>query len=233
MSRSTNIPATARDAAHGKPVTRDGDDRSGEERGRVERTQGHADADADSDHRPGARSRRSDRDTATDARAAVGAASSNSSRCGCSRIRLKHASAVQLAPVLTNLFSGFSGRRGHGRRTRRSPERQRRIQRRRRSIPASRRATSRLATRRRTFNAPFGGRGGQRRRAVAAAIRGVQVPVSWRTLSARGGSLSNQAGDIRIIAEESTNSLLIRATESDWRSCSRSFRASICVRCRC
>jgi len=33
---------------------------------------------------------------------------------------------------------------------------------------------------------------------------------------AASGALSSQAGDIRIIAEESSNSLLVRATDSDW-----------------
>ena len=35
-------------------------------------------------------------------------------------------------------------------------------------------------------------------------------------LQSASGALSSQAGDIRIIAEESSNSLLVRATDSDW-----------------
>ena len=52
---------------------------------------------------------------AADPRAATAAAEPGSSRCGSSRIGCKHASAVQLAPVLTNLFSGFVGNRRGGR----------------------------------------------------------------------------------------------------------------------
>jgi general secretion pathway protein D len=51
---------------------------------------------------------------------------------------------------------------------------------------------------------PGGGRGN----AIANAISSI--------FQATSGSLSNQASEIRIIAEESSNSLLVRATDSDW-----------------
>jgi len=50
--------------------------------------------------------------------------------------------------------------------------------------------------------------GGGRGNAIANAISSI--------FQATSGSLSNQAGEIRIIAEESSNSLLVRATDSDW-----------------
>ena len=52
---------------------------------------------------------------------------------------------------------------------------------------------------------------------MVAAIPVCRCSASWRTPSSRRADRSpSQSGDIRIIAEESTNSLLIRATESDF-----------------
>jgi general secretion pathway protein D len=71
---------------------------------------------------------------------------------------------------------------------------------------------------------PLGGRGGAGRGANAnpnaqadAANTARQAITNALNNALQGGSgLSSQAGDIRIIAEESSNSLLIRATDSDW-----------------
>ena len=118
--------------------------------------------------------------------------------------RLKHASAVQLAPVLTNLFAGFNGVRlggttvfpngNGGFTTINTPTN---------GPPGN------ITTGATTIVPPFtqnGGRGGGRGGANQAATVFQQL----------GGALSGQAGDIRIIAEESSNSLLIRATDADY-----------------
>jgi type II secretory pathway component GspD/PulD (secretin) len=126
--------------------------------------------------------------------------------------RLRHASAVQLAPVLTNLFAGFSGngavRAANGTTI----------------VPNGNGGIS-------VFNAPPGniavpngnnnGRGGFGRgnfgnnNNQANQATAIQSAIT-SAFAAANGALSSQAGDIRIIAEESTNSLLVRATESDW-----------------
>jgi type II secretion system protein D len=142
--------------------------------------------------------------------------------------RLRHASAVQLAPVLTNLFSGLTttftaGGRGGAF-----------------TVPNANGGFTTIQTgppgNIQTFpqqqNGPGGGRGQGRggqavadRAAVAAEqAAGIQSgrggnPIANALNSifqATTGSLSNQAGEIRIIAEETSNSLLVRATDSDW-----------------
>jgi general secretion pathway protein D len=143
--------------------------------------------------------------------------------------RLRHASAVQLAPVLTNLFSGltsgFGATAGRGTFT----------------VPNANGGFTTIQTgppgNIQTFpqqqNGPGGGRGAGRggnqatvadRAAAAeqAAVanqggRGNAIANAINSIfQATTGSLSNQAGEIRIIAEESSNSLLVRATDSDW-----------------
>jgi general secretion pathway protein D len=140
--------------------------------------------------------------------------------------RLRHASAVQLAPVLTNLFSGLTtqfgnnaGRAGF-------------------TIPNGNGGFTTIQTgppgNIQTFpngvqqngGAGRGGRGGQaaqnqaaQEAAAVAAQGGRGNPITNAINSifqATSGSLSNQAGEIRIIAEESSNSLLVRATDADW-----------------
>ncbi|HTJ21440.1 MAG TPA: secretin N-terminal domain-containing protein, partial [Gemmatimonadaceae bacterium] len=149
--------------------------------------------------------------------------------------RLKHASAVQLAPVLTNLFSGFTGGlsgrstttvipNGRGGFTTITP-------------PTVSGPPGNITT----IPTPFGGaagggggggggagRAGAARAAAAAAEAartGEVAAVGGNPIIANAitnafqqitGALSSQAGDIRIIAEESSNSLLVRATEGDW-----------------
>ena len=137
--------------------------------------------------------------------------------------RLKHASAVQLAPVLTNLFSGlttsFGGRtntvtipNGSGGFTTITTP----------TVPPGN-VTSGITTIPAPFSAaPGGGRGGARPNAPnAAAVEGAAARDRIATalgnaLQQATGGLSGQSGDIRIIAEESSNSLLVRATEPDW-----------------
>ena len=141
--------------------------------------------------------------------------------------RLRHASAVQLAPVLTNLFSGltssFTNTGGRGTFT----------------VPNANGGFTTIQTgppgNIQTFpqqqNAPGGGRGagrggGQANQAAQEAAAAAQAQQGGRgnaianainsIFQATSGSLSNQAGEIRIIAEESSNSLLVRATDSDW-----------------
>jgi type II secretory pathway component GspD/PulD (secretin) len=120
--------------------------------------------------------------------------------------RLKHASAVQLAPVLMNLLLGSGttvGGRGNNNNA---------------NIPngvtifgnpnnagggnAGRGGIG-------AGNAGNAGRGG-----IAAAPN--QNAIQQALLQAFGGALSPQSADMRIVAEESSNSLLIRATADDW-----------------
>jgi type II secretory pathway component GspD/PulD (secretin) len=137
-------------------------------------------------------------------------------------VRLRHASAVQLAPVIMNLFSGFSGVggvRGAGNTTilpngtggfniiggggLATPN----------APPGNIQVNPGAVT---NIQPPFGnnnnaGRGGGRGGNVGQLQ---QLANAFQQVT---GSLSNQAGDIRIIAEETSNSLLVRATESDFR----------------
>ena len=141
--------------------------------------------------------------------------------------RLRHASAVQLAPVLTNLFSGLTGNFGFPNNGRVGTV----------TVPNANGGFTTIQTgppgNIQTFpqqqnNAGRGGagRGGQANPAsqvasdqgiVAGAGRGNAIANAISSIfQATSGSLSNQAGEIRIIAEESSNSLLVRATDSDW-----------------
>ncbi|HWJ13930.1 MAG TPA: secretin N-terminal domain-containing protein [Gemmatimonadaceae bacterium] len=141
--------------------------------------------------------------------------------------RLRHASAVQLAPVLTNLFSGLTGNFGFPNNGRGGTV----------TVPNANGGFTTIQTgppgNIQTFpqqqnNAGRGGagRGGQANPAsqvasdqgiVAGGGRGNAIANAISSIfQATSGSLSNQAGEIRIIAEESSNSLLVRATDSDW-----------------
>ncbi|HEY4217925.1 MAG TPA: secretin N-terminal domain-containing protein [Gemmatimonadaceae bacterium] len=128
--------------------------------------------------------------------------------------RLKHASAVQLAPVLTNLFAGYQGQNtritipnGNGGFTVLNSTAA--------NGPVG--AAAGGAPGVTNIPAPFGGgggggggRGGGRGGGAAAQAAQVQA------LAAVSGALSAQTADIRIIAEASSNSLLIRATDADY-----------------
>jgi general secretion pathway protein D len=136
--------------------------------------------------------------------------------------RLKHASAVQLAPVLTNLFSGanFNSVRTLGGTT---------------VIPNGNGGFTTITTP--TPNGPPGnittniptpfggnaggvgnpGRGGNAGgNAGNGPGRGNAANQLSNAFNQIAGALSGQSGDIRIIPEESSNSLLIRATDSDF-----------------
>jgi len=137
--------------------------------------------------------------------------------------RLKHASAVQLAPTLTNLFTGGAGGQagsfrggtttiipnGNGGFTtlQTGPPN---------NITAGVAGNTTIPT---PFNPGRGGRGNQGNvgNAQIDGARGAniaqQLSQAFQQIS---GALSNQSAEIRIIPEESTNSLLIRATDSDW-----------------
>jgi type II secretory pathway component GspD/PulD (secretin) len=134
--------------------------------------------------------------------------------------RLRHASAVQLAPVLSNLFTGYNASFGGRGNTV--------------TIPNANGGFTTFSTPPNNIATPIavpggagrGGRGGN----VGAAGGGIggnnpgnagiannAVANALATaLQSASGALSSQAGDIRIIAEESSNSLLVRATDSDW-----------------
>jgi general secretion pathway protein D len=143
--------------------------------------------------------------------------------------RLRHASAVQLAPVLTSLFSGLTTglTTTSGRGTFTVPNANGGFTTIQTSPPGN------IQTFPQQQNAPGGGRGPGRgnqgtaadratveaeRAAVANVGRGGNPLANAlnNLFQATSGSLSNQAGEIRIIAEESSNSLLVRATDSDW-----------------
>jgi type II secretory pathway component GspD/PulD (secretin) len=130
--------------------------------------------------------------------------------------RLHHASAVQLAPVLTNLFqggvSGFNVGRGNttvipngngGFTTITTPTPPNNIT----TIPPAIQG-----------GAGRGGRGGNAGGGGGLGNNPGNVQNAIANAFAQAtGALSNQSGDIRIIAEESSNSLLVRATDSDWQ----------------
>ncbi|HEV8499792.1 MAG TPA: secretin N-terminal domain-containing protein, partial [Gemmatimonadaceae bacterium] len=131
--------------------------------------------------------------------------------------RLKHASAVQLAPVLTNLFSGLSGNFGGGRGTTIIPNANGGFQ---VFTPATPDRPPGNIT---TIQTPFAGnagrgnagRGGAGNPNAAGGIGNVVTNALGNALAQAAG-LSSQSGDIRIIAEETSNSLLVRATDADW-----------------
>jgi len=132
-------------------------------------------------------------------------------------LRLKHASAVQLAPVLSTLFSGGGGY-SVGANTGRGNV-----------VPNGRGGfdviggfTTTTPPGNVTTITPPGaqpnagvnaGRGGAGR-GNAAALAEQVVAAQLRQVT---GALSAQSAEIRIIAEESSNSLLIRATEPDFQ----------------
>ncbi len=123
--------------------------------------------------------------------------------------RLHHASAVQLAPVLTNLFTGANTTfratipNGPGGITVINGV----------TPPGNAVPPGNITTIPNPIPpTPTGGRGGFN---PGGGGRGNQAAAIQNAIQAAGG-LSSQAGDIRIIAEESSNSLLVRATESDW-----------------
>jgi type II secretory pathway component GspD/PulD (secretin) len=127
--------------------------------------------------------------------------------------RLKHASAVQLAPVLTNLFSGLAGNFG-GRGTTIIPNANGGFQVFTPNNAGAAGPPGNITTIQTPFaanggrgNAGRGGGGGNVGGGVANAINNALV---------QAGGLSSQSGDIRIIAEETSNSLLVRATDADW-----------------
>jgi len=131
--------------------------------------------------------------------------------------RLKHASAVQLAPVLTNLFSGLTGNFGGGRGTTIIPNANGGFQ---VFTPATPDRPPGNIT---TIQTPFAGnagrgnagRGGAGNPNAAGGIGNVVTNALGNALAQAAG-LSSQSGDIRIIAEETSNSLLVRATDADW-----------------
>lgn len=123
--------------------------------------------------------------------------------------RLKHASAVQLAPVLTNLFAGLATNFG-GRGTTIIPNANGGFQVFTPANPAGG-PPGNITTIQTPFAVnPGAGRGGNAGRGGAGAANAVNAAL------AQAAGLSGQSGDIRIIAEETSNSLLVRATDADW-----------------
>jgi len=134
--------------------------------------------------------------------------------------RLKHASAVQLAPVLTNLFSGLTGNFGGGRGTTIIPNANGGFQVFTPATPGG--PPGNITTIQTPFagnagrgNAGRGGGGGAGNPNAGGAV-GNAVTNALGNALAQAAGLSSQSGDIRIIAEETSNSLLVRATDADW-----------------
>ncbi|HMA23747.1 MAG TPA: hypothetical protein VKP00_07125, partial [Gemmatimonadaceae bacterium] len=130
--------------------------------------------------------------------------------------RLKHASAVQLAPVLTNLFSGLATNFG-GRATTIIPNAGGGFQVFTPANPAGGPPGNITSIQPPFAVNPGAGRGGAGRGAAGAAgaagnpnVAG-NVATAINSALAQAVGLSGQSGDIRIIAEESSNSLLVRA----------------------
>jgi general secretion pathway protein D len=117
-------------------------------------------------------------------------------------VRLKHASAVQLAPVLQGLFSGIT----------------------RQPTAAQIAAQNPLAA---IFGGLAGNGRGQAAQEAAAVAAAQQQQQQQQQGPGRGGrgnqqnaqqlALSASAADVRIQAEESSNSLLIRSTAADFQ----------------
>jgi type II secretory pathway component GspD/PulD (secretin) len=129
--------------------------------------------------------------------------------------RLRHASAVQLAPVLTNLFSGASASFGGGRGQTVLPNPNGGftvIGGNNNNNPAQPPGNITQIT------PPFAGRGAGRGGGGGGGGGGGagQIATALQNALQAASGLSAQSGDIRIIAEETSNSLLVRATESDW-----------------
>ncbi len=131
--------------------------------------------------------------------------------------RLKHASATQLAPVLMSLFSGATTNTGRGGvQTVNTPNGITTI-----FTPQQAGAAGGGAA---------GGRGGQGGNAAGGNAQGALGNIlgggrgggaaqqALQNLSnlLGGGGLSSSAADVRIVGEESSNSLLVRATATDW-----------------
>ncbi|MGH9886922.1 MAG: type II secretion system protein GspD, partial [bacterium] len=137
-------------------------------------------------------------------------------------IRLKHASAVQLAPVLSNLFSGYGGgntftNTGRGTTIVPNPNGGFNVIGGQIQSPAQPPGNIQTNPSVSNIQTPFGGRGGQGggRGAANNAAAEALASVAQR-LQGLTGSLS-QGSEIRIIPEESSNSLLVRATAPDFQ----------------
>jgi len=129
--------------------------------------------------------------------------------------RLRHASAVQLAPVLTNLFSGASPAFGGGRGQTVIPNANGGFT----VIGSNNNNPGQPPGNISTITPPFAGRGAGRGGGGGGGGgggAGGQIATALQNALQAASGLSAQSGDIRIIAEETSNSLLIRATESDW-----------------
>jgi type II secretory pathway component GspD/PulD (secretin) len=131
--------------------------------------------------------------------------------------RLKHANAVQLAPVLTNLFSGFSSTAAGRAGTVTFPNGNGGFTTINTGVPTPAGQTN--------IAPPFvnnnnngrgGGRGGNGGNAGGGNPVGIAGLGGLAQLLGGTGALSSQAGDIRIIAEPGSNTLLVRATDADW-----------------
>ncbi|HEU4628953.1 MAG TPA: secretin N-terminal domain-containing protein [Gemmatimonadaceae bacterium] len=148
--------------------------------------------------------------------------------------RLKHASATEVAPVLMSLFSGIPIVRNAQANTPRSPavfQLPPRVQQRGgQQEPPSRavRATPRGAVILQPGGEPVMVGGGvdipddvpdevrARMEQTLARMQQALGNAQQRQQPGNGLTLSNSAGEIRIVAEPSSNSLLVRATPQDW-----------------
>src|SRR6185503_19815340 len=135
--------------------------------------------------------------------------------------RLHHASAVQLAPVLTSLFIGASTTfptraafpNGNGGFTTITTPGNINV-----IPPAIQGNVGRGARGGIVGNGGGLGNGNNGNNGINGNNPNAQIQNALVNAFAQAsGALSSQSGDIRIIAEESSNSLLVRATDSDWQ----------------
>jgi general secretion pathway protein D len=132
---------------------------------------------------------------------------------------LRHTIAVQLAPVLSNLFAGFGGNQTFGGRgtTTVVPNNQGGFNVIGGQINTPAAPPGNIQTVQPPFQNNNQGRGGGPGRGGAGAAAQEALAAVQQRLGQITGSLSSQASEIRIIAEETSNSLLIRATEPDFQ----------------
>ena len=140
--------------------------------------------------------------------------------------RLRHASAVQLAPVLTNLFTGLTGgftNTGGRGGTFTVPNANGGFTTIQTGPPGNIQTIPNAVQQNNPGRGGGAGRGGQANQAVpdqqivTGPGRGNAIANAINSIfQGTTGSLSNQANEIRIIAEETSNSLLVRATDADW-----------------
>ena len=221
----TNIPQQRVTLHMGRPVTRDGMVELMKSGRRGERAQGDASADADADRRVRRRSRRRQTAGSSTSRAAAAAAEPGAADAALhvsAQARERGAARAGVDESVLGFVGAFADGGGHDDHS----ERERRVHDINagggRSTPGdaspatSRRSPAAVRVQTRAAVAAARGEARRSRQAAGSGNQAVQNALANARSQQVNGSLSNQAGDIRIIAEESSNSLLVRATDTDF-----------------